>query len=92
MRDHRRRTVIGFVYERGFGFHLFGFLAKRLHRLEAKVRTGELKDYDELVQIELRFSPARIAQIAILSQLAPAIQRVHAVSLNRTSWPDHRNP
>jgi hypothetical protein len=43
------------------------------HQLEAKVRSGEVKDYDELAKSS-GVSPARIAQITILSQLAPAIQ------------------
>ena len=43
------------------------------HQLEAKVRSGEVKDYDELAKSS-GVSPARITQIAILSQLAPAIQ------------------
>jgi hypothetical protein len=43
------------------------------HRLEALVRSGEVKDYVELAAIAY-VSPARIAQIVILSQLAPDIQ------------------
>ena len=43
------------------------------HQLEAKVRAGEVKDYDELARMS-GVSPARIAQIVILSQLAPSIQ------------------
>jgi hypothetical protein len=43
------------------------------HQLEAKVRTGQVMDYDELAKSS-GVSPARITQIAILSQLAPAIQ------------------
>ena len=43
------------------------------HQLEAKVRSGEVKDYDELARLS-GVSPARIAQIVILSQLAPPIQ------------------
>ena len=43
------------------------------HQLEVKVRSGELKDYNELAKSSA-VSPARIAQIAILCQLAPAIQ------------------
>jgi hypothetical protein len=43
------------------------------HRLEALVRYGEVKDYVELAGLAY-ISPARIAQIVILSQLAPDIQ------------------
>ena len=43
------------------------------HRLETLVRSGEVKDYVELAAIAY-VSPARIAQIVILSQLAPDIQ------------------
>jgi len=43
------------------------------HRLEALVRSGEVKDYVELAALAY-VSPARIAQIVILSQLAPDIQ------------------
>lgn len=43
------------------------------HQLEAEVRSGQAKDYDELAKSS-GVSPARIAQIAMLSQLAPAIQ------------------
>lgn len=43
------------------------------HQFEVKVRSGEVKDYDELAKSS-GVSPARIAQIAILSQIAPAIQ------------------
>jgi hypothetical protein len=43
------------------------------HQLEAKVRSGQVNDYDELARL-YQVSPARIAQIVILSQLAPAIQ------------------
>jgi len=43
------------------------------HRLEALVRTGEAKDYMELAELAY-VSPARIAQIVILAQLAPEIQ------------------
>ena len=43
------------------------------HRLEALVRSGEVKDYVELAGLAY-ISSARIAQIVILSQLAPDIQ------------------
>ena len=43
------------------------------HHLEAQVRSGQVKDHDELAVL-YKVSPARIAQIVILSQLAPAIQ------------------
>ena len=50
-----------------------GRLVALSHQLEAKVRSGEVKDYDELARL-FGVSPARIAQIVILSQLAPPIQ------------------
>jgi hypothetical protein len=43
------------------------------HKLEALIRSGEVKDYVELAQLG-HVSPARIAQIVILAQLAPEIQ------------------
>jgi len=43
------------------------------HQLEARVRSGAVKDYEELARAT-GVSPARIAQIVILSQLAPPIQ------------------
>jgi hypothetical protein len=43
------------------------------HRLETLVRCGEVKDYVELARLG-HVTPARIAQIVILSQLAPQIQ------------------
>ena len=43
------------------------------HQLEARVRSGQVRDYYELARLS-EVSPARIAQIVILSQLAPAIQ------------------
>ena len=43
------------------------------HRLEALVRSGEVKDYMELAELA-HLSAARIAQIVILAQLAPEIQ------------------
>jgi hypothetical protein len=43
------------------------------HRLEALVRSGEVKDFMELAELAY-VSPARIAQIVILAQLAPEIQ------------------
>jgi hypothetical protein len=43
------------------------------HQLEARVQSGQVKDYDALARLN-GVSPARIAQIVILSQLAPAIQ------------------
>jgi hypothetical protein len=43
------------------------------HKLEALVRSGRVKDYAELARLA-RVSPARIAQIVILGQLAPDIQ------------------
>ena len=43
------------------------------YQLEIQVRSGEVKDYDDLAQ-QSGVSPPRVAQIVILSQLAPAIQ------------------
>jgi len=43
------------------------------HKLEALVRFGEVKDYVELARLG-HVSPARVAQIIILGQLAPEIQ------------------
>ena len=43
------------------------------HKLEALVRSGEVKDYIELAEVA-HVSSARIAQIVILAQLAPEIQ------------------
>lgn len=43
------------------------------HKLEARVRFGEVNDYAELAKL-VNVSPARIAQIVILVQLAPDIQ------------------
>jgi DNA invertase Pin-like site-specific DNA recombinase len=43
------------------------------HLLEAQVRSGHVQDYEELARLR-GISPARIAQIVILSQLAPVIQ------------------
>ena len=43
------------------------------HRLEARVQSGEVNDYTELARLA-HVSPARIAQIVILAQLAPDIQ------------------
>lgn len=43
------------------------------HKLEALVRSGAVKDYVELARLR-HVSPARIAQIVILGQLAPDIQ------------------
>jgi hypothetical protein len=43
------------------------------HRLEARVRSGEVTDYVELARLA-HVSPTRIAQIVILAQLAPDIQ------------------
>ena len=43
------------------------------HKLEALVRSGEMKDYIELARWG-HVSPARIAQIVVLGQLAPDIQ------------------
>src|SRR5215472_9537327 len=43
------------------------------HRLEARVRSGEVNDYAELARLA-HVSPTRIAQIVILAQLAPDIQ------------------
>lgn len=42
------------------------------HKLEARVRFGEVNDYVELATLA-HVSPARIAQIVILVQLAPDI-------------------
>jgi len=43
------------------------------HKLEELVRSDQVKDYAELARLS-RVSPARIGQIVILGQLAPAIQ------------------
>src|SRR5260370_37594078 len=43
------------------------------HKLEALVRSGAVKDYVELAHLR-KISPARIAQIVLLGQLAPDIQ------------------
>jgi hypothetical protein len=43
------------------------------HKLEALVRSGEVRDYVELAHLT-NVSPARVAQIVILGQLAPDIQ------------------
>jgi hypothetical protein len=43
------------------------------HKLEALVRSGEVRDYVELGRLR-NVSSARIAQIVILGQLAPDIQ------------------
>ena len=43
------------------------------HQLEGRVRSGQVKDYDELAKLS-GVSAARIAQIVILGQLAPPIQ------------------
>ena len=43
------------------------------HRLEARVRSGEVNDYAELARLA-HVSATRIAQIVILAQLAPDIQ------------------
>jgi len=43
------------------------------HKLEAMVQSGLVADYGELAR-QTQVSPARIAQIVLLAQLAPAIQ------------------
>jgi hypothetical protein len=43
------------------------------HKLEALVRSGEVRDYVELARLG-HVSPARVAQIVLLGQLAPDIQ------------------
>jgi hypothetical protein len=43
------------------------------HQLEARVTSGQVSDYDDLARLS-GVSPARVAQIVILSQLAPDIQ------------------
>jgi hypothetical protein len=43
------------------------------HKLEALVHSGQVKDHGELARLA-HVSPARIAQIVILGQLAPEIQ------------------
>ena len=43
------------------------------HQFESQVRLGQVDDYEELARLHC-VSPARIGQIVILSQLAPAIQ------------------
>jgi hypothetical protein len=58
------------------------------HRLEALVRSGQVKNYMELVELA-HLSPARIAQIVILAQLAPEIQE-YVLPICRTCWADRR--
>ena len=48
-------------------------LVAMAHKLEALIRSGQAKDYGELARLA-HVSPARIAQIVILGQLAPDIQ------------------
>jgi hypothetical protein len=43
------------------------------HKLEGLVRSGAVKDYVELANLR-QVSPARLAQIVVLGQLAPDIQ------------------
>ena len=43
------------------------------HKLEELVRTGAVESYGELARLGF-ISPARLSQILILAQLAPAIQ------------------
>ena len=43
------------------------------HKLDAMVRSGEIRDYAQLAQLG-HVSPARITQIMALLHLAPAIQ------------------
>ena len=43
------------------------------HKLDALVRSGAITDYRELARLG-HISPARITQIMVLRQLAPAIQ------------------
>jgi hypothetical protein len=43
------------------------------YKLESLVHSGQVKDYGELARLA-HVSPARIAQIVILGQLAPEIQ------------------
>jgi hypothetical protein len=43
------------------------------HKLDALVHSGQAKNYRELAELA-RVSPARIAQIVLLRQLAPEIQ------------------
>src|SRR5437879_1910650 len=43
------------------------------HKLDGLVRSGAVKDHAELARLG-HISPARVSQIMILSQLAPAIQ------------------
>ena len=43
------------------------------HKLEALVRSDQVKDYAELARLA-RVTPARIGQIVLLAQLAPTIQ------------------
>ncbi len=45
------------------------------HRLEELVRSGVVKSYGELARLGY-ISPARLSQILILAQLAPAIQEL----------------
>ena len=43
------------------------------HKLENSLHSGQVKDYSEFARL-VQVSPARIAQIVILGQLAPDIQ------------------
>jgi hypothetical protein len=43
------------------------------HKLDAMVRTGEIRDYAQLARLG-HISPARLTQIMVLLHLAPAIQ------------------
>ena len=43
------------------------------HKLERMVQSGEVRDYAELARLG-QITPARLSQILILAQLAPAIQ------------------
>jgi hypothetical protein len=43
------------------------------HKLDAMVRSGEIRDYGQLARLG-HISPARLTQIMVLLHLAPAIQ------------------
>ena len=43
------------------------------HKLDAMVRSGEVRDYAQLARLD-HISPARLTQIMVLLHLAPAIQ------------------
>jgi hypothetical protein len=66
------------------------------HKLDAIVRSGQIRDYAELASLG-HISPARFTQIIVLLHLAPAIQERKAAPVrrkpeNRASQTDRRTP